>query len=214
MQAILYCRTSTDEQRNGTTSQRERLIAHAEERGTDYTVSEEHASGKTLARRPVLRAVLDKLDALGSNGVLCVAKLDRLARSTRDFASILERAERKGWSIVVLDLGGERLDTSTAMGKAMARMAMVMAELESELIGERTKEALAVVKAAGTQLGHPSTVTAKTQSRIAELRGVEGLGYRAIADRLNAEGVRAPSGRKAARWHATSVKRHERPPVG
>jgi DNA invertase Pin-like site-specific DNA recombinase len=207
MPAILYCRTSTEEQQNGVQSQRERLVAEAERRAWEYSVEEEHASGKTLARRPVLREVLDRLDGFGPDGVLAAAKLDRIARSTRDFASILERADRRGWHIVVLDLGGERLDTGTAMGRAMAKMAMVMAELESELIGERTREGLAVVKANGRQLGHPSTVPAEVRRRIAELRA-EGLGLRAVADRLNAEGVPAPSRKKGARWHATSVGRH------
>jgi DNA invertase Pin-like site-specific DNA recombinase len=199
-------RTSTREQQNGAQSQRERLVALAEDRGWQYAVEEEHASGKTLARRPVMRAALDRLDALGSEGALCVAKLDRLARSTSDFASILDRAQRHGWRMVVLDLGGERLDTSTAMGKAMAKMAMVMAELERELIGERTSEALAVVKASGTQLGHPSTVPADVRERVAGLRA-DGLGLRAIADRLNGDGVLAPSGDADARWHPNAVRR-------
>jgi DNA invertase Pin-like site-specific DNA recombinase len=207
MEAILYCRTSSGEQRNGVESQRRRLTAHAEERGWSYTVEVEHASGKTLARRPVLRDALDRLDKLGEDGALCIGTLDRLARSTGDFASILERSERRGWCIVVLDLGGERLDTSTAIGKAMAKMAMVMAELERELIAERTKEALAEVKASGKQLGHPSTVPPATRRRIRELRG-EGLGFRAVAARLNDEGVPAPSG-PDGRWYAASVRRHK-----
>jgi DNA invertase Pin-like site-specific DNA recombinase len=206
VEAILYCRTSTDEQRNGTDAQRERLLEHARRRKWKPVVVEEHASGKTLARRPVLSEALDRLDC-GEAAVLVVTKLDRLARSTGDFATIIERSQQRDWALVVLDFGGERLDTSTAMGKAMARMAMVFAELERDLISERTREAMAEVKRRGVQLGKPSTVPDSTRARIAALQA-EGLGYRAIATRLNVEGVPAPSGDPKARWHATSVARH------
>jgi DNA invertase Pin-like site-specific DNA recombinase len=144
---------------------------------------------------------------LGPDGVLGVTKLDRLARSTGDFATIIARSQKRGWSLVVLDFGGERLDTSTAMGKAMARMAMVFAELERDLISERTREALAEVKARGIQLGKPSTVPCSTRERIAEMSR-EGMSLREIAARLNAQGVAAPSGKPGARWHSTSVARH------
>lgn len=207
MEAILYARTSREEQRNGVEAQQRKLAEYAESKGWEATLLDpEHASGKTLSRRPILREALGKLDSLGEGGILVVTRLDRLSRSTGDFASILERSRRKGWGIAVLDFGGERLDTSTAMGKAMARVVMVIAELERELIGERTKEALAEVKANGTQLGHPSTVPAATHKRIKRLRR-EGLGFRAIASRLNEQGIPAPSG-AAGRWHAASVRRH------
>jgi DNA invertase Pin-like site-specific DNA recombinase len=205
--AIAYVRTSTDEQRNGADAQRARLTAEAGRRGWALDVAEEHASGKTLARRPVLRAVLDWLDA-GDADLLAVTRLDRLVRSTADFAAILDRAARRRWSIAVLDMGGgDALDTSSATGRAMARMVVVMAELERELIGERTREGLAVVRARGVQLGKPSTVPREVRERIAAMRS-EGLGTRSVAARLNAEGVPAPSGRPRARWHSTSVARH------
>jgi DNA invertase Pin-like site-specific DNA recombinase len=105
----------------------------------------------------------------------------------------------------VLDLGGEQLDTSTAMGEAMAHMAMVMAQLEAALISERTREGLAVVKKNGKRLGRPSKVPAATRDRIRALREKEGLGYTAIASRLNAEETPGPAG---GRWYAASVRRH------
>ena len=206
MEAILYVRTSTDDQRNGADAQRRRLIEHARDRGWEYAVEQEHASGKTLARRPKLSAALDRLDRLSGEGALVVTNITRLARSTRDFATILERAERSGWRLVVTDMGGEQLDTSTAMGRAMANMAMVMAELERELIAERTRDGLAEVRARGKQLGRPSTVSEQTRQRIAELSD-EGLGLRGIAARLDAEGVPPPSGKRSGRWYPASVAR-------
>lgn len=59
----------------------------------------------------VTSPTLERLDR-GDADVLISAKLDRVSRSVRDFAGLLERAQRKGWRLVLLDLG----DTSTAAG--------------------------------------------------------------------------------------------------
>jgi len=53
-------------------------------------------------RRPELAAAIAAIEA-GEADALVAAKLDRLSRSQLDFASLLERAQRKRWEIVVLD---------------------------------------------------------------------------------------------------------------
>jgi DNA invertase Pin-like site-specific DNA recombinase len=199
MKAILYARTSTDEQTNGIEAQRKRLTAEAKARGWKWDLREEHASAKTLARRPKLKSALEDLEG-GRADVLMVTKLDRLARSTLDFATILERSRQKGWALVTLDLG---LDTSTPNGEFAATVLMGVAQLERRLISERTREALAVVRASGKQLGHPSTVPATTRRRIVRLRD-SGLSWRSISEKLNGDGVPGPAG---GTWHSTSVRR-------
>lgn len=48
---------------------------------------------------------------------LVVPKLDRLSRSLLDFTSLMDRSQRRGWSLVALDLG---VDTTTPQGEVMA----------------------------------------------------------------------------------------------
>ncbi len=218
---MLYARTSTDEQINGMDAQVERLTRFADDHGWPFgsvaRVETEHASGKSLARRPILQNVLTRMDNAGVEGVLVVTKLDRLARSTLDFASIVRRAERKGWQLVVLDLG---LDMTTPMGRFAANVAAAVAELERALIADRTRDGLAVVKARGTTktgkpavFGHPSRVPTDVRARIVRDRDA-GMSWRAIADALNRDSIASPGAsspaghnRTRTQWHANAARR-------
>jgi DNA invertase Pin-like site-specific DNA recombinase len=196
--AVLYARTSTDEQENGLEAQRLDLQREAERHAWRSELVEEQASGKDLRRRPRLVEVLDRLDA-GEVDVLAVTKLDRLARSTVDFGRMLQRAERHGWTLVVLNLG---LDTTTPHGKYAAVVLMAAAELERELIGQRTREGLAVVRARGVRLGRRPTLDPKVRARIRRARS-RGDSFRKIASRLNEQGVPSANG---GRWHPSTVQ--------
>jgi DNA invertase Pin-like site-specific DNA recombinase len=99
----------------------------------DVEIVEEVKSGGRADNRPELQALLRRLK---TGDALVVSKLDRLSRSTGDFGELVELARRKGWSLVVLDLG---LDLSTPM----AGMVAVFAQLERRMIAQRTREALA-----------------------------------------------------------------------
>lgn len=199
MHVFLYARTSTEEQQNGIESQVTTLKAEATKRDWKAaTVLQEHASGKSLARRPILQSALKKLDAEG--GLLVTTKIDRLSRSMLDYASLLERSRNAGWAIVSLDLS---MDTTTAAGQCMAHVVVAFAQMERQLISERTKAGLAVVKSKGVQLGHPSTVPNGTKRRIATLRGAS-KSWQTIADQLNKERVPGPAG---GDWLPTSARR-------
>jgi DNA invertase Pin-like site-specific DNA recombinase len=150
MRVAGYVRVSSREQGAtglGLQAQKEALSAAAAHRdGWQLaTVAVEIASAGNVRRRPVLTSLLDDLDA-GRYGVLVVSRLDRLARSVGDFATTLDRAKRNGWELVCLD---PAVDMTTPYGKAMAGVAAVFAELERELISQRTKEGLAVAIASG-----------------------------------------------------------------
>jgi DNA invertase Pin-like site-specific DNA recombinase len=103
----------------------------------------------------------------GSASVLVVTKLDRLSRSVIDFAALLALAERQGWALVVLDLG---LDLTTPNGKFVASVMASVAQLERDLIGERTRQALAVKREQGIKLGRPSSVPADVREFITQAR--------------------------------------------
>ena len=128
-----------------------------------------------------------------------VAKLDRLARSMIDFTGLMAKAQRQGWALVALDC----VDTSTASGEAMANMLATFAQFERRLIGQRTREALAVKKASGVRLGRPPTVPEKIVRRIQRQRD-RGESLRVIADSLNRDGV--PTAQGGAQWYGATVR--------
>lgn len=202
MRAIAYHRVSTDEQAetgNGLDAQRAtvaRAIAHR-----DWTLvaelADEGRSGGNL-NRPALLDALDRLDR-GEADVLVVAKLDRLSRSVLDFAAITERAKRRGWSVVALDVD---VDTTTPTGELVANITSSVAQWERRIIGQRTSEALQAMKARGVRLGRPVVLADVVRSRIAAARSA-GATFRAIAHELNAESV--PTARGGT-WHASTVR--------
>lgn len=196
-----YLRVSTEEQARsglGLDAQRNELEREAVRRGWPSItyVMDDGYSARTL-ERPGLASMLATI-TLGD--VLAVAKLDRLSRSVGDFVGLMARAQRDGWSLVVLDLA---LDTTTPMGEFVALTMANVAQLERRLIGKRTSDALQAAKARGQRLGIGNRVLdAELRARIVAEREA-GESLRAIANRLNAEGV--PTARGGARWHASTV---------
>jgi DNA invertase Pin-like site-specific DNA recombinase len=92
-----------------------------------------------------------------------VAKLDRLGRSIVDFARLLEAARKKGFNIAALDLGP---DLSTPQGELVANVIASVAQWERRMVGQRTREALAVRRAQGIRLGRPPTLDPLVAKRI------------------------------------------------
>jgi DNA invertase Pin-like site-specific DNA recombinase len=204
MKVCGYIRVSSAEQREsglGLQAQRDAIEAEAERRGWTlvHIYADEGVSGKSMNGRPGLQEALHAVEA-GEAEALVVSKLDRLSRSLLDFALLMERARKRGWSLCALDLG---VDTSTPSGEMMASVLATFAQFERRLIGQRTKDALAVKRSQGVVLGRPREVPAAVIDRVQELRST-GLSVAAIARRLNAEGVDTPRG---GRWHSPGVKR-------
>lgn len=117
-------------------AQEKQLISAAELAGYEAVIlREEGRSGKSISGRPVLRQALDDLDT-GKAKALFVTRLDRLARSTRDFLSIVDRSHKYGWRLALLDLG---LDTGTYQGRFVVTIMSAMAEMERGMISMRQK---------------------------------------------------------------------------
>jgi DNA invertase Pin-like site-specific DNA recombinase len=218
IEIVAYLRTSTDDQILGIDAQRATLQRITKERaGRILKTFEEHESGGDDTR-PELRKALHH--AMGKKAVLVVAKLDRLARDSKFLMSLYD----SGVPIIFGDL--PEVDGSAASRLIIQIMASV-AEFERKRIGERTKEALAMLKARGVKLGRPENLNQagrltgarragkahnakaieKTGGWIAErageLRG-QGMSLAAVAKALNAEEVCA---RQGGTWSATQVKR-------
>src|SRR4051812_18842412 len=149
MRAVCYARVSTAGQGEGLSlaTQQEAVLGACAARGWHVTkMVSDIGSGKKI--NPNLRVTLEQLDA-GRYNALVVARLDRLSRSLADFASLMDRAMRHGWSILLLD---PAVDMTTPFGRAMAGVASTFAQLERELISQRQAESIAARKAAGTYL--------------------------------------------------------------
>lgn len=202
VRALGYVRVSTDEQVDsglGLAAQRRTLAQEAERRGWQLEVIEDAGySGKSLDR-PGLTDVLQRLDRRQAD-VLLVSRLDRLSRSVRDFGDLADRARRRGWSVVCLDLG---VDTTTPAGELVANVVASTAQYERRLIGQRTREALAVKRAQGVVLGRPAVLPAAVVRRIIDEQRV-GRSLRTIAAGLTADGV--PTARGGASWSSSSVQ--------
>src|SRR3954452_16823891 len=109
-------------------------------------------------------------------------------------------AQKPRWAIVVLDLN---VDTTTPAGEAMAHMLATFAQFERRLIGQRTKEALAVRRSQGVRLGRPRTLPDDLVQRIRAARA-SGLSLGRIAGTLNDGGV--PTAQGGKRWYPSTVR--------
>lgn len=203
MQVEGYVRVSTQEQAAGgagLAAQRAAIVAECDRRGWTLTRLHEDAgwSGRDL-NRPAIQEALATLTARRA-GALVVAKLDRLSRSLMDFATLMERARQERWALVALDCA---VDTTTPAGEAMASVMATFSQLERRLIGQRTKEALAVKKSAGVQLGRPPSISTELAARIHENRS-RGMTLAAIADELNSDAVPTPRG--GSYWRPSSIE--------
>ncbi len=202
--ALAYVRVSTAEQvAEGASldAQAQALVEAAERKGFRVeVVREEGKSGKALSGRPVLAAALERLRT-GEAVALYAQRLDRLSRSVADFAHLLDRAKRQGWTVAVLDAD---VDTATPSGEFLVNVLASAAQYERRIIGARTRDALAQRRREGVRLGRPSTLDASLVGRIVAERQAGGS-FRAIAERLNAEGVATAHGGSA--WHASTVRK-------
>jgi DNA invertase Pin-like site-specific DNA recombinase len=203
-QVVGYTRVSTDEQATsglGMEAQKAAIEGECSRRGWELVevFEDAGASGKALSGRPALNAALEAVRS-GDAGALVVAKLDRLSRSLLDFAGLMEDARTGGWALVALDLG---VDTTTPSGEMIANVMATFAQFERRLIGQRTRDALAVKKGQGVRLGRPLVVDEAVVRRIRKDRKA-GQSLRDVAGGLNADAV--PTAHGGKRWYASTVK--------
>jgi DNA invertase Pin-like site-specific DNA recombinase len=204
MKAVGYGRCSTMEQASEGTSievQRRMVAKAADARNLElYWLADEGVSGKVRPEdRKSLQAALALLEAKQAE-VLIFTRVDRASRKTEDFARLISLSEQQGWQIIVTEMG---IDTRTPMGKAMAHMAAVFAELERDFIRQRTREGLAVRRDQGVQLGRKRTTPSDVVARVVREHR-EGKSLYAIARDLNKDAV--PCAQGAAAWQQNIVR--------
>jgi DNA invertase Pin-like site-specific DNA recombinase len=169
---IGYARTSTVEQDAGLEAQQRDLAAT----GCEKVFSEKVSS---VATRPQLKLAMDYARA---GDALVVTKPDRLARSTADLLNILATLEAKGVGLVVLSIGGERVDSRNPTSKLILTILGGVSAWEREIMLERQKEGIAKAKGEGKYKGRAPTAQAKA-AEVLRLKA-EGMGATAIATRL------------------------------
>ena len=205
--ALLYARVSTQLQVSDGVSldvQERQLRQAAELAGyTEFElVREEGRSGKSITGRPALTAALKRLDT-GTASALFVTRIDRLARSTKDFLSIIDRANANKWRLVMLDLN---LDTASYQGRFVVTIMSALAEMERGIIAERQKDVHKDRRARGIKWGVDMGPKNKTSDEVKDLirkQKDSGLSFHEIARRLNSNGIPTQNGGK---WYATTVK--------
>lgn len=143
-----YARVSTVGQ--NIDAQKEQLMAAEVD-----TIYFDHATG-TTNNRPQLNELIEQLK---SGDQVVITKLDRIARSTLNALSLIKQLEDKGVSLVVLNMNGDKLDTSTANGKLMVTMLSAIAEFEIAISKERQREGIELAKQRGAYKGRPKKYT-------------------------------------------------------
>lgn len=146
---IGYLRVSTNEQDLGKNKADILLLANEKHLGQVLFV-EETASGKISWRK---RQIANVINELNSGDVLIVSELSRLGRSMLECMEILSISIQRGITIYAVK-GNWQLDHSI-QSKIVAMAFSMAAEIERDLISQRTREALRVKKAAGMSLGRP-----------------------------------------------------------
>ena len=146
-----YARTSTTDQHAGLEAQVRDLAAA----GAEKVFSEQVSS---VAQRDKLTAALE---FVREGDVLAVTKPDRLARSTADLLRIEADLTKRGVGLIVLSMGGERLDTRNPTSKLMLTILAGVATWEREIMLERQREGIAKAKDEGKYRGRKPTAKAK-----------------------------------------------------
>lgn len=225
IEAIGYVRVSTREQAESGLSidaQIRRIIQYCEfkELKLKEIIRDENVSaGIPLSERDGGKKLLNL--TLQKPYTVVAIKLDRLFRDAHDCLGVTKEWKRQGNSLQLMDLG---VDTSTAMGRAFLTNAATYAELEKNLISERTKEALTQVKIQGGVLGASKYGYSRSEEldefgrkkvviNTEELKVVyecqalrdAGYSYQQIANKFNNEGRPTKRGGK---WFASTVRNY------
>src|SRR3978361_1883668 len=158
---IGYGRTSTTDQTAGLAGQ-ERDLAAA---GATKVFTEQASSVTQRAKLAECLAFLREGD------VLMVTKPDRLARSTAELLTIEADLSKRGVGLVVLSMGGERLDTRNPTSKLMLTILAGVATWEREIMLERQREGIAKAKDAGMYKGRTPSIDRAEVLRLSATMG-------------------------------------------
>jgi len=156
-----YARTSTTDQAAGLAAQERDLNAL----GAERLYSEAVSSNAQRSR------LVECLAYLRDGDVLAVTKPDRLARSTAELLAIEADLSRRSIGLVILSMGGERMDTRNPTSKLMLTILAGVATWEREIMLERQREGIAKAKAEGKYKGRPASLDPAAIAMLAQTMG-------------------------------------------
>ena len=165
MQTFVYARVSTVDQTT------DNQLLEIEQAGYEAdTVYTDTVSGKVPAEdRPEFGKMLDTITRTRKPKRLIVTKLDRLGRDAIDILTTVRKLSELECAVKVLQLG--ELDLTSSAGKMVLSTLSAVAEMERDILVERTKAGLARARAEGKQLGRPKLVDKKSAADIQKKLG-------------------------------------------
>jgi len=143
-----------------------------------FEIFEEKVSG-TKKDRPALN---EMLKMLREGDKVVVYKLDRISRSTKHLIELADFFDSKGVEFVSIQ---DNIDTSTPMGRFFFRVIASIAELERDILSERTKGGLASARARGRSGGRPKVDSKKLQLALKMYRSKQ----HSISEIVSATGI-------------------------
>jgi DNA invertase Pin-like site-specific DNA recombinase len=160
MSIFAYGRVSTANQ----TTENQRLELEQAGYKVDFWFQDAGISGKTHAsQRPQFQRMLERVR---KGETLVVSKLDRLGRDAVDVLQTVRQLQEKGVHVIVHQLGNT--DLTSPAGRLLLTMLSAVAEMERDLLIERTQAGLERAKAEGKPLGRPSKTTDEDRRNILE----------------------------------------------
>lgn len=156
-----YARTSTTDQVAGLAAQERDLKTF----GAERLYSEQVSSTAQRSR------LAECLAYLRDGDVLAVTKPDRLARSTAELLAIEADLAKRDIALVILSMGGERMDTRNPTSKLMLTILAGVATWEREIMLERQREGIAKAKAEGKYKGRPASLDPAEIATLAQTMG-------------------------------------------
>ncbi len=215
IKAIGYIRVSTYEQaREGVSleSQEQKIRDYCKLKDFEILeiLQDAGISAKKL-RRPGAQRVIEMARNKMVDAVV-VYKLDRMFRSTVDALETTRLFDK--WNVSFHSLE-EALDSKSAMGKFFFTLTASLAEMEREIIGERTRDVLQRKKANGEVYGHVPFGFKKFKGKLLNNDGeqkivqtvlgmrAKGFNFSRISRELNQKGFKT---KKGNRWYAQTVK--------
>ncbi len=151
MKTVAYIRVSTNQQ--DLKNQKLEILeyAHKNNLAIDDFIEIEISSRKDIKKR----RIDELIEMLNRDDILIVSELSRIGRSTGEVVNIVNELINKQVKFIAikqnLTINGKH-DIQT---KVITTLFSLFAELERDLISQRTKQALEVKKAMGVKLGRP-----------------------------------------------------------
>ncbi|HHP2505814.1 TPA: recombinase family protein [Klebsiella pneumoniae] len=133
-------------------------------------------SGKVQAIQR--KAFAEMLGKIRTGETLVVAKLDRLGRDAIDVLQTVRLLSDRGIKVIVHQL--VTTDLTSAAGKLLLSMLAAVAEMERDLLIERTQAGLSRAKSEGKKLGRPSKIAPEARRAIIEKKS-SGISVSALA---------------------------------